>query len=350
LKALYFSLLIVILASCGSDSAAKKKPVSSSIVKTLDGQLYPRAAPLFDCSDSKSFDSDYDASVKSRLNQLLGKNATIFTGFYEEKFLCFTLSSELEGINASALSEEGTIQISPDLDQLPENAFIAVMAHELAHILRRHQVAGIDLPHPWLSDNVDYIKTNSRYLELSGISLESISKKYNDLDISKYSNLEQVLIKAEAVKTKNLSYEKLYLSNSKFDHFESTTGILPNEDSDIFEFLTEEDQLILTNNDRLPKWAKELESLSIQMIDMPIQILGEDKANMWKEIDADTIGLKLFLNAGYEKSKYLEMLELFLGNNSEKCKNIISRNEEPPLKGFLSSSHPSICWRIYNLK
>ncbi|MEZ4873031.1 MAG: hypothetical protein R2827_12495 [Bdellovibrionales bacterium] len=331
----------------------------------------PINAPLKKCDTSSQIKADLKAQIY--LNQIVDfitrKNADIFQGYYSRENICIVLSNEAPGMRV--INNSGTILVNPKfiLSLKNESQIIAVLSHELGHIINNRGRNPSNL-HRVLAENLEY-------RELYDHALFLLQKKNETTYVAAEQLLEQVrrfgdtdLINIIQKAIDNLGYS--IASNSSYSSAISAKyqNILIENSSvyieDVIELLG--GQSIL-ENDLVARALENLiavsgyeenDEISIifnQLDQLQNSIISNRDVEMLVEIEGDISGFGLFVKSGFKPEKYYErQLEWsqsqFEGySDAESCLMAIKTGSHIPNKYLNPNpSYPSPCWQIYNIE
>jgi hypothetical protein len=371
LKLLGAAGLVLTLMHCGVEG--EKSRQSHIIGQTT----YQRTQALASCKTKASSEHpivrDY---IQKIVNHIIEKNPNTFKGPYSPTAFCvqFKTNDPMLGStspNASAEPGSGLLTFNPPVvNEVPNDASLAaVIAHELAHVTMDHS-----------RSEPDVVKNNAEMQKLKA-EQSKLSKEKEDLmekSLPQFRSLFQQISIAledpglEALKdevVKELDYlttsiqdteakitagtAEAWARSSLLDdygyYFEEFSSLAQSYSQvTVVKTLLADIKIV---QDPIDALNTSIRSNRDEQKTLSDQLLGGKNASAnWREQEADEVGYELYLRAGLNSSLYTWIHGYFLRQQSGKseaaCETLLEKGEIPD-RG--RQSHPSSCWRIYDI-
>jgi hypothetical protein len=340
-------------------------PQSSSLDHTL-GQTTRSRTALSPCQAGDST-NPVIGYMQTIFNQLVSANTGTFQGIFDPSHFCLHSNADAI-INGFAYIANGEIHLTKGLLLAVDHDadVAAVLAHELAHITMDHR---FDLEHEkvvagtainelkaelnrkqdeYRSQKAEYYPNLIGIVEKDPALLESLA----GLKSSTYMKYSLDAIQTLLAKSEPNLQEKAGL----LDDFNNIRSQLNYEADDkiameangtwksIVDLLDRSDRELTSVRDRISE-------LNQNLSDLPRDDLIADGAGAgsnWKEQEADEVGYEFYLRAGFRPDRFTHIHNILMAQSRSdgECQTLLRSGQLPP-RG--SASHPSSCWRIYNI-
>lgn len=319
------------------------KPKNQSELKHEFGNLTaPPVSPVKDCDQNslnKSLVNDYLYSI---MKHIISSNID-FLGDQKERKICIEDTTSND-IDASARSEESKIRVSSGMILMlrTDSQLASVIAHELAHIYRNHREAF----HPKIGSTSEGAKIIEKIRNFHPDSLKIDADK--EALLNKSINLRRSVESAhpEIIAAMN----KADAEDNKDEYFKQRQKInfilsrIP-EAIDIEQKLSELDKL--TGN-------RSIDDLEARLFEIEKDVLTKDERSNWKEREADEVGFEMYLRSGFLPYSYVKVFLNYLAiikNEYKNCFDFSSSSFSLNKNLFQAGNgtHPTDCWRIYNI-
>jgi len=308
---------------------------------------------------AKYLDDLYQDLVLKITNQELESGLTLtFADAMQSENFCISASAKPNVINAFAQPNQRRIVLEAGLLLAAKNdaEVVAVLSHELAHVLMSHngklpkEAAQIILNNEnSLQPAVQICKADLRVYDGLTHAYDTLSK--DQVSVVKYAKAIAQLLLRRFMTLTNKSFVE------DFSQCRMQVAMLP--------LITSINKAIEKSGKKNKDWAKfyarvqkktmspELRKAINTVTKTTEQIedfLGYGKNSLvnWQEQEADEVGFELYLRAGYKPDSYPWLHKMILSKNAtniETCLNKINQNIRPNRE---FATHPSSCFRLYD--
>jgi hypothetical protein len=357
--------LFLCLSTLHLQIACQPLSQSSSLDHTFGQTTRPRAA-LKACEKGDANDPVI-RYMQTLFQKLVTSNSGTFQGSLSPANFCLRFDQD-DIINGLAYIENGEIHLTKGLIMAVDHDadIAAVLAHELAHITMDHRY---DLEH-------GKVVAGSKVTELKA-QLAQKQDEYREEKVRFYPDLLAALNKdltlldafaalKGAVWLKTIVEDMRILLNKVSPSLQDKAGLLDDFTSlrDHLKY-DDADRAIMEKNaswndivpilDRsdleLMAVRSRLNELNQALQDIPREDLiqdGQGAASNWKEQEADEVGYEFYLRAGFRPDRFTFIHNILMAQSRSdgECSALQAKGQLPP-RG--AASHPSSCWRIYNI-
>ncbi|HET9239061.1 MAG TPA: M48 family metalloprotease [Oligoflexus sp.] len=357
--------LFLCLSSLQLQIACQPASQSSSLDHTFGQTTRPRAA-LKACEKGDA-NAPAILYMQTLFQKLVTSNSGTFQGPLAPANFCLRLDQDDE-INGLAYIENGEIHLTKGLIMAVDHDadIAAVLAHELAHITMDHRY---DLEH-------EKVVAGSKVTELKA-ELAKKQDEYREGKAAFYPDLIAALKKDPtlldaiaalkgAVWLKSIVADMRSLLTKVGPTLQEKAGLLDDVTSlrDHLKY-DDDDRAVMeknaTWNDIIPILDRsDLELMAVRsrmselnqaLRDIPREDLIQDgpgAASNWKEQEADEVGYEFYLRAGFRPDRFTSIHNVLMAQSRSdgECSALQAKGQLPP-RG--AASHPSSCWRIYNI-
>lgn len=357
--------LFLCLSTLHLQIACQPSSQSSSLDHNFGQTTRPRAA-LKACEKGDA-NAPVIRYMQTLFQKLVTSNSGTFQGSLNPANFCLRFDQD-DIINGLAYIENGEIHLTKGLIMAVDHDadIAAVLAHELAHITMDHRY---DLEH-------EKVVAGSKVTELKA-QLAQKQDEYRDGKARFYPDLLAALKKdltlLDAVAAlKGAVWLKTIVEDMRIllakaspslqdkagllDDFTSLRDHLKYDDADraIMEKNASWNDIvpILDRSDlELMAVRSRLSELNQALQDIPREDLiqdGQGAASNWKEQEADEVGYEFYLRAGFRPDRFTFIHNILMAQSRSagECSALQAKGQLPS-RG--AASHPSSCWRIYNI-
>jgi predicted SprT family Zn-dependent metalloprotease len=305
--------------------------------------------------------------MQSLFQKLVTSNSGTFQGQLDPANFCLRFDQD-DIINGFAYIENGEIHLTKGLFMAVDHDadIAAVLAHELAHITMDHRY---DLEH-------EKVVAGSKVNELKA-QLAQKQEEYRDEKAAFYPDLIAALKKDPAILDAFAALKGAVWLKSIVEDMRSLLAkvnpTVPEKAGLLDDFASLRDHLKYNDDDRAvmednASWKdivpildrSDLELMAVRsrlselnqaLRDIPREDLIQDgpgAASNWKEQEADEVGYEFYLRAGFRPDRFTSIHNVLMAQSRSdgECSALQAKGQLPP-RG--AASHPSSCWRIYNI-
>ncbi len=346
----------VAFSACGNDPSGSVLSTNSLSAPFYRHLSVPRYTPFEPCAIN---DTNKNPKVTAYLHELLdhlSRGNKAISGYFSTGNFCLGLANG-EVMNATAFSNAGTVLVTKAVfEKLDPVSILALLAHEVGHVLLRHGESP-PLPEVALLNDESYNQIWLKQAQIAKTTRLGHAKKIRRVS-QRLLELGQkdLSVRAEFLATQSHNYAvEIAMRSGDFSIQPESYRFSVIPDDDFLETISGHSDSQVKSLMEEPLLPPN-QAMEYQTLREDLEIYVEKVSPSANEEQADAAGLILFVNAGFSVRQYEAFFEQMLALDhgeaaKDKCLKMVSSDQEPPkFSAFSSKSHPSMCWRLFNVR